>query len=77
MDSAEDIATVVEALGKDQEIVKAVVTPPEVLLDGSIKSVKINFPGQSVSKEVRMPQQEMAVVVEASEPETVVEESTV
>ncbi|MDE7415209.1 MAG: hypothetical protein K2N44_02670 [Lachnospiraceae bacterium] len=53
------------------------MTPPEVLLDGSIKSVKINFPGQSVSKEVRMPQQEMAVVVEASEPETVVEESTV
>ncbi len=75
MDSTEDIAAAVEALGRDQEIVKVVVTPPEDLMDGSVKSVKINFSGQSVSKEVRMPQQEMAVVVETSEPETVVEES--
>lgn len=77
MDSAEDISAIAEALGRDREIVKFVITPPEDLLDGSIKSVKINFSGQSVSREVRMPQQEMAVVVQTSEPETVVKESTV
>lgn len=77
MDSAEDIATITETLGRDREIVRFVVTPPDDLLDGSIKSVKINFSGQSVSREMRMPQQEMAAVIQTSEPETVVEESTV
>lgn len=77
MDSAEDTTAIAEALGRDREIVKFVVTPPEELLDGSVKSVKINFSGQSVSREVRMPQQEMAVVIQTSEPETAVEESTV
>jgi len=77
MDAKEDITAVVEALGKDQDIVKVTVTPMEELLDGSVKSVKINFPGESVSKEVRMPQQEMEVVVETSEPETVQEESSI
>lgn len=76
MDSTEDITAVVDALVKDQEIVKVVVTPPADLLDGSIKSVKINFPEQSVSKEIRMPQQEKAEIATTSEPETV-EESPV
>lgn len=75
MDSAESIAEIAEVLGRDREIVKIVVTPPGELLDGSVKSVKLNFPGQSVSREVRMPQQEMTIVG-TSEPETAAEESS-
>lgn len=74
MDSTEDFAAAVDMLGSDKEIVKIVVTPPADLMDGSIRTVKINFPGQSVSGEMRMPQQEMA---QPAETQTETEESSV
>lgn len=77
MDTTEDIPSVVDALGRDREIVKVVVTPPADLQDGSVKTVKINFQGQSVSKEIRMPQQEKAEVVETPESEPEIQESSV
>lgn len=77
METTEDITAVVEALGKDREIVKVVVTPPAELLDGSVKSVKLNFSGQSVYGEVRMPQQEMEVEIETIGSETATVESSV
>lgn len=83
LDSMEDVSSIAEVLGADKEIVKVVATPPAELMDGSKKMVKINFSSQSVSTEMRMPQQvgEQETEIEefSEEPteELVMEESTV
>ena len=81
LNSAEDIPAAVEAMSKDKDIVKVVVTPPASMRDGNIKSVKINFPDQSVSKDMRMPQQglaeETSAVETSTEEESTAEETTV
>lgn len=77
MDSTENIAAVVDTLGRDKEIIKVVVTPPADLLDGSVKTVKMNFQGQSVSKEIRMPQQEKAEIIETTESEIETQENSI
>ena len=77
MDSAENIPSVVDALGRDKEIIKVIVVPTADLRDGSVKTVKINFQGQSVSKEMRMPQQEKIEAVETLESETETQESSI
>ncbi len=84
LDSVEDVSSIADVLGRDKEIVKVVATPPAELMDGSKKVVKINFSsGQSVSIEMRMPQQveereaEIEELSEESIEELVVEESTV
>ncbi len=57
LDSAEEISSIVNALSEDKQIVKIVATPPADMMDGSRKSVKVNIQGQSVSIEMKMPQQ--------------------
>lgn len=78
-DSIEDTGTVVNALNEDRQIIKVVVTPPADMMDGSKKAVRINFPGQSVSTEMKMPQQikpqEVIETPESTE-EIIQEEST-
>lgn len=78
LNSADDIPAAVDAMSKDKDIVKVVVTPPANMRDGNIKSVKINFADQSISKDIRMPQQGLAEessAVETSEEESSVEET--
>lgn len=57
LDSAEEISSIVSVLSEDKQIVKIVATPPADMMDGSRKSVKVNIQGQSVSIEMKMPQQ--------------------
>lgn len=79
LNSAEDIPAAVDAMSKDKDIVKVVVTPPANMRDGNKKSVKVNFADRSVSKDMRMPQQglaeETSVVETSTEEESTVEET--
>ena len=68
LNSDADTGAIVNVLNEDKQIVKVTVTPPAELMDGSKKTVKINLQGQSVSKEMRMPQQiEQKEIVESTE----------
>lgn len=83
LDSVEDVSSIADVLAVDKEIVKVVAVPPAELMDGSKKVVKINFSSQSVSTEMRMPQQveeqesEIEELSEEPTEELATEESTV
>lgn len=81
LDSEEAVSAIADELGGDRQIVKIAAVPPEDMMDGSTRSVKINFQEQSVSVEMKMPQQvkqeETTEVFESTEPETVEEASAV
>lgn len=66
-----DLQEINQAFGKDREIVRITVRPPEEFLDGSKKTVKITMDsGESISSEVTMPQQIRAVKSENDETQT-------
>lgn len=57
LDSDETIASIQNDLNADKYITKISVNPPAEMLDGSVRSVKVDLGYQSVSQEARMPQQ--------------------
>ena len=77
LDSNEDTSAIVNVLSEDKQIVKVMVTPPAELMDGSTKTVKINLLAQSVSREMKMPQQiEQKEIIESTESEEEINEMT-
>lgn len=77
LENEEDTASIANKLSKDRQIVKIVITPDAELMDGSKKTVKINFTAQSVSKEMKMPQQiEQKEVIESTESQEEIVEMT-
>ena len=73
IDEVEDMFEISDTFAADKDMIKLTVTPPEEMLDGSKKAVKITFSdGASLTADVAMPQQ---VYVEPSI-ETEVEEET-
>ncbi len=72
LDETEDVLSISEALRQDCDIVRLVITPPESLMDGSVKTVKITFAdSQTLSAEITMPQ----VVVDAETDDALVHET--
>lgn len=90
LEEVEDILEITNTLNLDREITRVSIVPPEELMDGSKKSVKITLPnGTALSAEITMPQQvyEKEIPPEPEpkpepkpepvpEPEPVVEEDT-
>lgn len=75
LDEVDDMFEISESLKQDRNIIKLTVYPPDEMMDGSKKAVRIMFPdGTSLMTEMPMPQQ-----VKSSEPkeESVVEEPVV
>lgn len=67
LEETEELLDITDMLNKDREIVKLSITPPEELLDGGVKSVKITLPdGTVLSSDITMPQQVYEKEVEAS-----------
>lgn len=67
----EDFQEIYEAVSQDQEIVRITVRPPEELLDGSRKTIKVMLDsGESISSEAVMPQKVKDVVPETDQKET-------
>lgn len=68
LDDTEDIWEITEELKEDRDIVKLVITPPENMLDGSKKTLKITMPDDtSLTTEITMPQQVSAAGDESKE----------
>lgn len=61
LEDTEETGMIADTLSRDKQIVKVTVAPSAELMDGSIKTVKLLFSGQSLTEEVRMPQQIQAV----------------
>ncbi len=70
-----EILDITDYLNRDREILRLSVVPPEELMDGSRKMVKVMLPdGAALSAEITMPQQIFAKDTEAEpEPEPVAE----
>lgn len=81
LDDTENVMAITETLKEDRDIVRLTITPPEEMMDGSKKAVKITFTDASVlTAEITMPQQvqekgsqKEPAEEEGAEPETVVE----
>lgn len=78
LEETKETGTIANALSKDKQIVEVTVTPSAELLDGSKKTVKLEFSGQSLSKEIRMPQQteRQEIVSSTEEQEEIIETET-
>jgi hypothetical protein len=82
LDDVDDTLDITDDLRQDREVVKLTITPPQELLDGSKKTVKISSGGSAISVNIEMPQKyeekqtkETEVVeVKSEEPEPVVVE---
>lgn len=65
LDDIEDTWNITEELKKDRDIAKLIITPPENMLDGSKKVLKIAMPDDtSLTAEVTMPQ----LIVDEAQP---------
>ncbi len=74
---SKDMLDIEQALWEVRNIVRLAVRPPEDLMDGSRKTVKITFSdGESISAEAVMPQQVKAAETQTSQAETADEETT-
>lgn len=72
LDEVEDLFEITESLKQDRNIVKLTVYPPDEMMDGSRKAVRITFSDEfSLTAEVTMPQQ---VKVNEPQEEPVAEE---
>jgi hypothetical protein len=78
LDDVDDTLEITDDLRQDRDVVKLTITPPQDLMDGSKKTVKISSNGSAVSVNIEMPQQYKAetpketevVEVKVEEPET-------